>query len=360
MKRNLFLVHTPFQLMNCLNIIEKYYKNEENDIAFLHKNMQQYSSLINKYNSNIQLYYYKSLYNDYKKRNKIIIKLSLVIGLIKGKKSIKKVENRDKIYDSLFVPSEDIGCNITFNYFYTLNNSLELCVYDDGVGTYAKGYLKGSKHFIYEKISNILFGEFFWKKIRKIFCYQPEFIDSTDLDIQKFSIESHEKIEKLFSEKIDDSLIDKYNQSKIIFLDQGNIPFSYENTNIFLELCKRIYKKDEILIKKHPRVKSAYEFDSFETDNSGNPFESIFFNIDIENKILVSMCSTSCLTPYIIKGKSPYVIFLGCLNTDKYNSVFSTSYFQNVITNYRANKIFIPKNIDELKEVLDFMLSKSE
>ena len=360
MKKNLFLVHTPFQLMNCLNIIENYYKNEINEIAFLHKNMKQYSSLVKKYNSKIQLYHYEFLYDDYKKSNKILIKILLVISLIKGKKSIKKVENRNELYDSLFIPSKNIGCNIAFNYFYGLNHSLELCVYDDGVGTYENGYLKNEKYSIYKRISNILFGVFFWSKIKKVFCYQPEFIDDSNLDIEKHKIVSEEKIESLFSEKIDECLVSKYNESRIIYLDQGNISFSYENTKDFLEVCKKVYKKNEVLIKNHPRVRPVYECDLFETDNSGNIFESIFFNIDIENKILVSMYSTSCLTPYLLKEKYPYVIFLGLLNTNKYESIFSTSYFQNVITNYMTNKILIPRDNVVLERVLDIVSSKNK
>ena len=52
---NLFLVHTPFQLMNCLNIIENYYSDSTNEIAFLHKNVDSFSFLVKKYNENIKM-----------------------------------------------------------------------------------------------------------------------------------------------------------------------------------------------------------------------------------------------------------------------------------------------------------------
>lgn len=360
MKKNLFLIHTPFQLMNCLNIIENYYTSDINDIVFLHENMKQYSSVIEKYSKNIGIFCYEFLFDDYAKSNKLLIKLSLVINLIRGKKNIRKVENRNKLYDCLFIPSENIGCNIVYNYFYGLNNSLELYVYDDGVGTYAKGYLLGEKYFIYKKISYMIFGSFFWEKIKKIFCYQPEFIDDSNLIIEKVKINSTEIIESLFSKNLNDCLVNKYDESRIIYLDQGHIPLSYENTKSFLEVCVKMYKKNEVLLKNHPRVSPVYECDSFEIDNSGSTFESIFFNIDIENKVLVSMCSTSCLTPYILKEKYPYIIFLGMLNTDKYEYVFSTQYFQNVIINYKPNKIFIPKCNVELEEVLNFLSSVIE
>lgn len=359
MNKNLYLVHTPFQLMNCLNIVEDYYKDDINHIVLLHRNMKKYLSIIRKYNDKIHVYHYDFLFDDYSKSNKLLIKTSLVINLIKGKRSIRKVANRNIKYDSLFIPSENIGCNITYNYFYELNNSLELFVYDDGVGTYAKGYLKGKNHFLYEKISKLLYGTFFWEKLKKIFCYQPEFIDDSNLDIVKVKINSTEVIEKLFSEHLDDCLINKYNMSKIIYLDQGCIPSSYENTKIFIELCKKYYRNNEVVLKNHPRVSPVYESDSFEKDKSGNTFESVFFNIDIDEKVLVSMCSTSCLTPYILKEKYPYIIFLGLMNTNRYENVFSTLYFRNVISNYKPNKIFIPKNKDELESVFKILSSKN-
>jgi len=358
MVKNLFLIHTPFQLMNCLNIIENYYKNDLNDVVFMHKNLKQYTSLVEQYSDKVKAYNYEFLFDEYAETNKTLIRINLVISLLKGKRAIKKVDNKDTMYDSLFIPSENIGCNITYNYFYGLNRSLALHVYDDGVGTYAEGYLKGKQHSIYEKISRILFGTFFWRKINKIFCYQPELIDDSDLMIDKIKINSEKKIENLFSEKLSDTLIKKYNKSKIIYLDQGNLPLSYENANIFFGICKKKHKRIEVLFKNHPRVKPVYNWDSIEVDDSGKPLEAIFFNVDIGNKVIVSMCSTGCLTPYILKGEYPYVIFLGLLNTKKYEHILSTPYFQNVITAYKPNKIFIPRNNDELENIIDYLSEK--
>lgn len=357
LNKNLFLIHTPFQLLNCLNLIENNYKNDENDIVFLHNNMKQYTSLVMRYNEKITVYSYEFLFDDYIFSNKLLIKISLVIQLIRGQKAMKMVDNKEKSYDTIFIPSENIGCNIIYNYFYNLNNSLSLYVYDDGVGTYAKGYLNGKKHFLYEKISNLLYGSFFWSKIEKIYCYQPQLIDDSDLNIDKQKINSNKKVERLFSEKLNNDLLNKYNESKIIFLDQGNLPLSYENTKSFFEICNKFYKKNEVIYKSHPRVKPVYECNSFTADNSGNILEAIFFNIGIEDKVLVSMCSTSCLTPYILKEEYPYIIFLGLLNTSRYEYVLSTPYFKNVITNYKPNKVFIPRNDNELVEIIE-MLSK--
>ena len=356
MRKNLFLVHTPFQLMNSLNIIDNYYSNETNEIAFLHHNMEKYENLVKIFNKTTKTYSYEFLYDEYKKKSILLIRLSLVYRLIKGKIDIKKAENKHVVYDSLFVPSENVGCNIVYNYFRNLNESLNLFVYDDGVGTYAKDYLTGKNHKVYQKISKLLFGSFFWRDINKIFCYQPELIDTVNLNIDKIKIVSSDRIDKLFSQSISDALVEKYSDSRIIYLDQGQIPLSYDNTTSFFEICKKNCSRNEVLLKNHPRVKPIYDCISFEIDNSGNTFESVLFSIDIEDKILVSMCSTSCLTPFILKGKYPYVIFLGMLNTHKYNDVFSSPYFQNVINNYEPNKIFLPRSIIELERVIKFCL----
>jgi hypothetical protein len=344
--------------MNCLNIIENYYVDDINEVVFLHHNMQKYEEMVKKHNNDISIYSYEFLFDEYKKRSKLLTRISLIFNLIKGKKAIKKVDNRHETYDCLFIPSENIGCNLAYNYFRESNDSLSLYVYDDGVGTYAKDYLNGKKHEIYEKISILLFGSFFWKNIEKVFCYQPELIIDDELNIERIKIFSNAKVEKLFSQNLSDSLIDKYSKSKVIYLDQGQLPLSYENTTSFLEICNRICDENEVLLKNHPRVKPVYKCNSFIIDNSGNTFESVLFNIEIENKVLVSMCSTSCLTPFILKEKHPYVIFLGMLNTDEYNATFSSLYFQNVITNYESNKIFLPRNNRELEEIIKYCLNK--
>ncbi len=355
---NLFLVHTPFQLMNCLNIIENYYSDSANEIAFLHKNVDSFSFLVKKYNENITTYSYDMLFEEVRTRTKLMRRLSLVLSLLHGRITVGNIENKNQIYDSLFIPSENIACNIVYNHFRKFNDSLSLYVYDDGVGTYAKDYLSGKNHKIYEKISVLLFGSFFWKNIERVFCYQPELIIDDELNIERVKMFSNAKVENLFSQNLSDSLIDKYSKSKVIYLDQGKLPLSYENTTSFLEICNRICDENEVLLKNHPRVKPVYESNSFIVDDSGNTFESVLFNIEIENKVLVSMCSTSCLTPFILKGKHPYVIFLGMLNTDEYNATFTSLYFQNVITNYESNKIFLPRNNKELEEIIKYCLNK--
>lgn len=356
--RNLFLVHTPFQLMNSLNIIESYFKSDTNEIVFLHKNLEVFEEMVHKYSDKLKIYEYDFLYDDYSRRNKLLIRFSLIFDLIKGKYKMKKDFKHNVGYDKIFIPSENIACNIVYNHFLVLNKSLQLYVYDDGVGTYAEGYLRGGNHKIYRLVSLIIFRRFFWKDICGIYCYQPELINDPYQKVVKSKIVSNRVVENLFSNNLSNEIVENYEESKVIFLDQGNLSMSRENTQLFLDACKKFYKHDEVIFKNHPRIKSGFRSSFFSVDDSGNSLESIFFNVNIENKVLVSMCSTSCLTPFILKGIFPYVIFLGMLDTDDFNQIFSTPYFKNVIDNYEAGKIFMPKNKGELYKTIEMLALK--
>jgi len=358
MSNNLFLVHTPYQLLNCLNIIENDFKDDSNDIVFLHENMEKYHKLINAYNRNINIYKYKKLYERHNFKNRFIIRLFLIFRLIQGESLIKDVKNKNRVYDAIFVPSENVECNIIYNYFYKKNNLLSLYVYDDGFGTYTPNFIEGRKNIIYRLLSVLIYGFFFWENVERLYCYQPELIDYQNNGVKKKKINSNSKIEDIFSRNVDNTILKKYKNSEIIYLDQGNIPYSYENSNIFFELCKKYFNENEILLKTHPRVKSKYDYNFIKKDNKGNTFEEIFFRLDIENKILVSMCSTGCLNPYILKNKYPYVIFLGFVNNQNYKQFFSTPYFKKVLNNYKSDRIFIPKTEKELENSIKFIYKK--
>lgn len=359
MGRNLFLIHTPFQLMNCLNIIEEHYKDATNEMVFLHKNLTKYKNLVKEYKEDIIIYNYEFLYFEYKEKDYFTIRVLLVLNMIKGKKRMKKVENCGGNYDIVFVPSKDITCNIVYSHFYKNNSLLKLYAYDDGVGTYIDGYFEGGKHYLYEKVSIMLFGNFFWEHVRAIFSYRPEFIYNSSKNVSIFKINSKRVVENLFSKKVTSELVKKYNESKVIYLDQGYNQLFCESAKILFEICANLFKKEEVLIKNHPRIASGYSFNNFAIDDSGNSFESVMFRTDIENKILISMYSTSCLTPFLLKDTCPIVIFLGKLNTNINDDIFKSVYFKYVIDNYKGNRIFFPKTSDELIEILE-ILSKNK
>lgn len=72
-----------------------------------------------------------------------------------------------------------------------------------------------------------------------------------------------------------------------------------------------------------------------------------------DDKVLISIISTACLTPKMIFGEEPYVILLYKLfenNDTRWTCI--DNFMKCVQKLYCQNKFFIPLNIEELKELL--------
>lgn len=359
MKRNIFLVHTPFQLMNCLNIIEKFFTTEKNDIVFLHRNLLKYEDSLKNFSDNLTIYFYPKMHVNFKKKNLFIVKYELLKKLFFGKALLNNVLNKFYIYHTIFIPSENVDCNIIYNHFKKINPLLKLNVYDDGVGTYAKGYLSSNGYIIYKFFSNVFFGLFFWDVIEKLYCYLPNAIYNSNDKIKILKIDSISKVENLLTSDLQSGLIDLYKDSRIIFLDQGHLPLSNFNMKTFFDFADPYFNNNEIVIKNHPRILPSHNFTNYKIDSSGVSFESIFFKVEMSKKILVSNHSTSCLTPFLLKKQQPYVIFLGMMYSNDLLNIFESKYFQSIINSYDLNKIFIPKNMNQLKIVIESLSKKN-
>lgn len=87
-------------------------------------------------------------------------------------------------------------------------------------------------------------------------------------------------------------------------------------------------------------------------------FESILFNIDCKDSLLVSVTSTACITPYMMLGEMPYVIFLGNIGTKRNSNVLEAKYMKNIVNTYKSDRIFMPKTLMELDRILNFLEKK--
>lgn len=349
--KNLFLIYTPFQLFSVLNIIDSMDISNENHLVYMNESVKKYTKNIKK-NFNVNILEYEFSFNTINKsRKRFIVYINIIKEMVQWKKLMTSVENTRTKYNQIFIPSDAVGCNVVFSHFYNINKQLILNVFDDGMGTYEKGYLNPNKKIIYSKISKLIFGNFFWQNIRNVYCYKPDLIDNEN-QIEIKSIKMSDRVNNIIS--IDgDSEIYKYKNKKIIYLDQGE---SNKILDDFFELSKVYFKENDIIAKVHPRLTSCIPESYKNIDNSGKAFESIYANLDSEDIILVSSYSTACLTPYMIFDKFPYVIFLGSIESNRLENVFESKYMKNIYKEYKMGRLFIPKTMDELELNLQHIL----
>jgi len=123
-------------------------------------------------------------------------------------------------------------------------------------------------------------------------------------------------------------------------------------------------KDKKICIKLHPRAERK-QIENFEILSTIGPWESVINDInDIQNKILISISSTAIITPKLMCNKEPYVICLIYIFEEYMKEILKdynyTERLIRLLNNVKASykdkeKFFMPKSVEELKEVLKMM-----
>lgn len=350
--KKLFLVHTPFQLLSVLNIIAEKFESNQCEIIFLHKNLEKYADSVDK---KIKIYFFREIYENIKFKNDILNRISLISYIFKVKRCLKKRIDNKICYNELFIPSKHISCNIIYNYLKKFNR-ITLNIYDEGIGTYLENYFIGEGNVMYRILNKVFLEKFAWDERKKLYLYRPDLFDKKELtfEIEKiyYNKENYKKFEKL----IDSEEKKKYIEAKIIILNQGNIFKEVENTNLLVEKFRKFLLRSQIIVKLHPRLGLSSSQEKITKSKLSIPFEMIYPDLEIENKIVVSMYSTGCLTPYILSDKNPYIIFLGNLNNNgNCDNIFNSKFFKRIVDSYPKNKIFFPKTEEELDEIVNLL-----
>lgn len=233
------------------------------------------------------------------------------------------------------------------------------------VSRYEEGVLSYNHEFDYSRLNII-------RKLRKIcgrtdpddyqgffYCFFPQLyrgkLEPVKIPpVTRNDNKLYSTIKKCFDIKIDENCYAR----KYIFFSSV---YDFEGETSIGEydaVCKiaDLVGKDNILIKMHPRDRrTIYTDNGFMVDsNSAFPWEAIQFNVDIQNKILLTVNSSSVLSTTLMFGnmvRSYYVYKLCDVSHNSYAKE-SISTIENVLFNDDLKKnlssVKILEQIDEL------------
>lgn len=114
---------------------------------------------------------------------------------------------------------------------------------------------------------------------------------------------------------------------------------------------QRIVGSDKMLFKVHPRMASHINLEGLNVGYGRLPFEILLHMIDnIEDLVLISINSTSCVTPMMIMNKEvPVISIVKIIDSVQDLPVL----YSNVQKLYKEpKKIYLPSNLKELEEIL--------
>lgn len=343
---NAFLGCTKYHIITCINLINTKYREEDNIFVIydFEGNLYELYSRISISMRNIKIFYIDGISTN-----------NLILNYLKYIKLFNK-EFKNCYCSKFFVHGFNPYAEIIYSILKKKNKKIEYICYEEGLGSYV---LETCIKNLSIK-QRILLSFFTFRILKKreynLLLYEPMLLCVNNYDMVK--LEKLEKIQSFNNEYYNYIFNYKkefdYNE-KVIYLEQ-----IYTNFHEFDELENKLIEqlkinfKDDFIIKRHPRSNKNYKLKCIE-DKS--PWELVCMNNKIEDRILISVNSTACITPKVLFDKEPIIIILAKIFPDDLNIANHVcTLFEKLENTYKnKNRVFIPNNFDELNKIFDYI-----
>ena len=363
--KNLFICKTPYQLIVTIQLVITKFKYEKNTV------------LISDHIAN-----YEKLYENVKKTNvfsevimfplkKTYHKKSKMFFLGEGIKSkihiqTNKILEEVRKYDKIFICNLGNEESIIYHELKKYNPSLKVYMFEDGFSSYSLAYgtffnkianKKGMKQKLFYLCRKLIYDVFF--SIDGFYAFSPQLYAWTPpapiLEIEKIDPTDKERI-NIFNLVFGVKKIEEGYKKNFIFFEESyfadgiNIP----DRECIYRILKDISKED-IFIKIHPRNPiNRFKKLDFETNtNTEIPWEIIALNINIENKVLITIASGSALTSLVNTKTTPKKVIM-LMNCDEFSdeNLTPTLPTLRMIADKYPQLVRLPKSMEELSDIL--------
>ncbi len=241
------------------------------------------------------------------------------------KELYKLIELKNK-YDCFFFSNFDEFSELIYDVLKRRNNKMKVNIYTDGISTQSKlfeGYYndtdipKTKKYKIFALISG---KKYIYGNINKFLVFEPDLMEwDPKCKVEKINPVSKDKaflniVNQVFGY---DNIEDEYNEKYIFFEESFYADSGYMEDVELIDKLAEIVGKENLLIKIHPRnPKNRFKELGYKTNkNTYVPWEVIAMNIDLSDKKLIAIASTSILNPIHIFGMDIKAYSLiNCLN----------------------------------------------
>lgn len=240
---------------------------------------------------------------------------------------------------------------------------IDIYMYEDGFATYSNHYadffsMINSKNIIARSYYKVAFSEYY--KIKGLCVFSPELVSwKPNFDIVEIKKIEDKDVE--YKQIINDifgysSMQDLYSQ-KYVFFEESYYADGIEIDDV--DLVKKIAEvvgKDNLIIKIHPRNPvNRFKKSGYITNiNTEIPWEVIALNINIAEKVLITIASGSALTSLINMKSCPrkVVMLMNCKEIDE-RKLTPTLHLLRRIAEQNNQVVCLPKYIGEaLNEIV--------
>lgn len=282
---------------------------------------------------------------NHRKHENGIKKISGVINEMQTAKKNKAVinnflSNQINEYDEFFTFGSNMEAYIAYD-IISKGRKVSFNYYEEGIGTYV------------HPITNMLRPWYRWflntNRINmpfypdEIWVYMPDWLPE--------EISEHAEVKQMPDIDSIDTINDIWDYNSIAINERAVLfeqPLDKQD-NMISELF-HCFDLNEAIVKLHPRTESTELFNDMKIMESNNTiWELICLNNQLDDKLLVTYCSTACFTPKYLSNSEPSIIFL--FNMDELKGKISSRMeelvgkLQKSYSN--SGTIYLPKNREE-------------
>lgn len=369
---SLYICTTPFQIMSSISLAQM--KKESADICIDPQFMNAAKYIANLSKEELFSGVYSAIdsptLSKLRTPNKGFVKKALMLGkLFSGKQMYCELVHGHKKYRTIYTSSNNDITRYLMNYILKRGWNTEIVFFDDGEGSYDDTIVYGlggkEKKLIYRLVMKEI-GE----QAYSIYLYSPEYYKrihpNTNYTIYQLprwnkNQETMAIIERVFELDGIEQIEERYVLLDIIRAEV----FNPTDSDRYKSLINRIIEtvgKESICVKKHPRDLERYEDGVKEYGNRSIPFECIMTQFKGEDKVLISLTSTSVFMPKILLDREYYIILLYRLfQLQLGDETQRDELYKLLAEDYRnQSRIMIPSNEGELLACLDRLKSPSK
>lgn len=364
--RNAFVCCTPYHLIVTLHMIGTLYKEDQNDIYISNhfesaKNVyQRLLSLKTKINIPVKnVYFIEDKEISYDKSS---FKINKIKGLLTCNISKYIKTNESVIYTNLFLFTHSFFSNLIVTYAYNKNKAVKINFVEEGRMSYVirRSDIRNKIKFFLDRITKVIKRRILSINIAdKLLLFQPDLYtgDLKDKVSPIPSIKENPELKGVLNDVFNYQKQTNFNHAKYIFFDQSFAIDSNKQINEYVivnNLTTRYFKED-LLIKLHPRdsIDKYKNYSQTMVNNSNFPWELIYLNEDLYDKVLISVNSSAVFTPKIVFGRNHKIIIL------KNIYGFVDEELNNFIKLFDHNKnVFQPSTSEELKKIINSLKSR--
>ena len=356
MKHILFIGNTPYQILVATWIKYHYYKDDKADLL-VHDRLRGYERVkenVEKLdvfeNVIVQPNHYKK--NKFGKFVRIFKEYRFATSFFKNKK-----------YDEMYFANFGFSSQRIYDTLSRGKKRCKLNYFEDGILSYSSkveyfyqrlkdnGLLKGNHETFL--IKNHIYGA-----IDKFCVFTPELLEWNPKAKEIFRIDTIDKSDDEFKGIINtifdyDRLEDIYDKKYIFFEESYFQDTGYmEDVKLIDELAETV-GKENLMIKIHPRNQTnRFKKRGYKTnENTVIPWEVLALNLDLDDKVLLTIASSSIINPVAMFGcQAKSYSLINCL-TEKPHQL-NSDYSKTVISFFKHfNNVTMCNNVKEITEI---------